>query len=82
MPRTTTSGTNSGVGADSPEAGGFKLPDPAMVGRSKITLRRALSRFDAAAIHDHGQALGHMPIIVRNFRAQREAPRPNGPGSA
>ena len=28
---------------------------------------------DAAAIHDHGQALGHMPIIDRNFRAQREA---------
>ena len=29
--------------------------------------------YDAAAIHDHGQALGHMPIIDRNFRAQREA---------
>jgi hypothetical protein len=29
--------------------------------------------YDAAAIHDHGQALGHMPIIDRNFRAQHEA---------
>jgi hypothetical protein len=29
--------------------------------------------YDAAAIHDHGQALGHMPIIDRNFRAQLEA---------
>ena len=29
--------------------------------------------YDAAAIHDHGKALGHMPIIDRNFRAQREA---------
>ena len=28
---------------------------------------------DAAAIHDHGKALGHMPIIDRNFRAQHEA---------
>src|SRR5271155_2680475 len=29
--------------------------------------------YDAAAIHDHGKALGHMPIIDRNFRAQHEA---------
>jgi hypothetical protein len=29
--------------------------------------------YDAAAIHDHAKALGHMPIIDRNFRAQREA---------
>ena len=29
--------------------------------------------YDAAAIHDHGQALGHRPIIDRNFRAQHEA---------
>src|SRR6202050_1768063 len=29
--------------------------------------------YAAAAIHDHGQALGHMPIIDRNFRAQHEA---------
>ena len=28
--------------------------------------------YDAAAIHDHGQALGHMPIIDPNFRAQHE----------
>src|SRR5271167_35357 len=29
--------------------------------------------YDAAAIHDHAKALGHMPIIDRNFRAQHEA---------
>jgi hypothetical protein len=29
--------------------------------------------YDVAAIHDHGKALGHMPIIDRNFRAQHEA---------
>jgi hypothetical protein len=29
--------------------------------------------YDAAAIHDHSKALGHAPIIDRNFRAQREA---------
>jgi len=29
--------------------------------------------YDAAAIHDHSNALGHAPIIDRNFRAQREA---------
>jgi hypothetical protein len=28
--------------------------------------------YDAAAIHDHAQALGHMPIIDPNFRAQHE----------
>ena len=28
---------------------------------------------DAAAIHDNGQALGHMPIIDGNFHAQHEA---------
>src|SRR6202035_1713057 len=27
----------------------------------------------AAAIHDHGKALAHAPIIDRNFRAQHEA---------
>ena len=26
--------------------------------------------YDAAAIHDHSKALGHAPIIDRNFRAQ------------
>jgi hypothetical protein len=25
--------------------------------------------YDAVAIHDHAKALGHMPIIDRNFRA-------------
>ena len=29
--------------------------------------------YDAAAIHDHNNALGHAPIIDRNFRAQHEA---------
>ena len=29
--------------------------------------------YDAAAIHDHSKALGHAPIIDRNFRAQHEA---------
>src|SRR5271156_5774658 len=29
--------------------------------------------YDAAAVHDHAKALGHMPIIDRNFRAQYEA---------
>src|ERR1700690_877110 len=29
--------------------------------------------YDAAAIHDHSKALGHAPIINRNFRAQHEA---------
>ena len=29
--------------------------------------------YDAAAIHDHSRALGHAPIIDRNFRAQQEA---------
>ena len=29
--------------------------------------------YDAAAIHDHAKALGHMPIIDRNFRTQHEA---------
>src|ERR1700721_1269792 len=29
--------------------------------------------YDAAAIYDHAKALGHMPIIDRNFRAQHEA---------
>ena len=29
--------------------------------------------YDAAAIHDHCKALGHAPIIDRNYRAQREA---------
>ena len=29
--------------------------------------------YDAAAIHDHNNALGHAPIIDRNFRTQREA---------
>ena len=29
--------------------------------------------YDAAAIHDHSRALGHAPIIDRNFRAQHEA---------
>ena len=29
--------------------------------------------YDAAAIHDHSEALGHAPIIDRNFRAQHEA---------
>ncbi len=28
--------------------------------------------YDAAAIHDHSRALGHAPIIDRNFRAQHE----------
>ena len=27
----------------------------------------------SAAIHDHSKALGHAPIIDRNFRAQHEA---------
>jgi hypothetical protein len=35
--------------------------------------------YDAAAIHDHAKARGHMPIIDRNFRAQHMKPRPNGP---
>jgi hypothetical protein len=34
--------------------------------------------YDAAAIHDHSKALGHAPIIDRNYRAQHQA-RPNGP---
>ena len=42
--------------------------------------------YDAAAIHDHAKALGHMPIIDRNFRTQHSAPnmkpRPNGPGKS
>ena len=29
--------------------------------------------YDAAAIHDHSRALGHAPIIDRNYRAQHEA---------
>jgi hypothetical protein len=29
--------------------------------------------YDAAAIHDHSRALGHAPIIDRNFRVQHEA---------
>ena len=29
--------------------------------------------YDAAAIHDHSKALGHAPIIDRNYRAQHEA---------
>ena len=29
--------------------------------------------YDAAAIHDHSKALGHAPIIDRNFRAQHVA---------
>ena len=29
--------------------------------------------YDAAAIHDHSQALGHAPIVDRNFRADHEA---------
>jgi hypothetical protein len=29
--------------------------------------------YDAAEIRDHGKALGHTPIIHRNFRAQHEA---------
>jgi len=29
--------------------------------------------YDAAAIHAHAKALGHAPIIDRNFRAQQEA---------
>src|SRR5208282_861602 len=29
--------------------------------------------YDAAAIHDHSKALGHAPIIDRNFRAQHQA---------
>ena len=29
--------------------------------------------YDATAIHDHSKALGHAPIIDRNFRAQHEA---------
>ncbi len=29
--------------------------------------------YDAAAIHDHSEALGHAPIIDRNFRAQHQA---------
>src|SRR5208283_5807513 len=29
--------------------------------------------YDAAAIHHHSKALGHAPIIDRNFRAQHEA---------
>ena len=29
--------------------------------------------YDAAAIHHHSEALGHAPIIDRNYRAQHEA---------
>ena len=29
--------------------------------------------YDAAAIQDHSQALGHAPIVDRNFRADHEA---------
>ena len=29
--------------------------------------------YDAAAIHDHSKALGHAPIIDRNYRAQHQA---------
>ena len=29
--------------------------------------------YDAAAIHDHSKALGHAPVIDRNYRAQHEA---------
>ena len=28
--------------------------------------------YDAAAIHDQSRALGHAPIVDRNFRADRE----------
>ena len=31
------------------------------------------SAYDAAAIHERSQALGHTPIIDRNFRADHEA---------
>ena len=34
--------------------------------------------YDAAAIHHHSRALGHAPIIDRNYRAQHEA-KANGP---
>ena len=30
------------------------------------------SAYDAAAIHDHSRALGHAPIVDRNFRADHE----------
>ena len=33
--------------------------------------------YDAAAIHDHSKALGHAPIIDRNYPSTK--PRPNGP---
>ena len=29
--------------------------------------------YDAAAIHDQSRALGHVPIVDRNFRADHEA---------
>ena len=29
--------------------------------------------YDAAAIHDHSRALGHAPIVDRNFRADHQA---------
>jgi hypothetical protein len=28
--------------------------------------------YDAAAVHDHSPALGHAPIVDRNFRADQE----------
>jgi hypothetical protein len=34
--------------------------------------------YAAAAIHDHSKALGHAPIIGRNFRAQHEAKAERG----
>ena len=45
-----------------------------MPAKSKIPNRLFLGvAYDAAAIHDHSKALGHAPIIDRNFRAQHEA---------
>ncbi len=51
------------------------IPLMTMTGAPRLLSLRShgCAAYDAAAIHDHSKALGHAPIIDRNFRAQHEA---------
>src|SRR5271170_862701 len=58
-----------------PDLAPLRLGQIALVTSARIAYLYDLmdAAYDAAAIHDRGKALGHMPIIDRNFRAQHEA---------
>ena len=76
QPRTTPwrSCLNAGSGSTRPKSSQVAIPLMTMTGARLSYLYDVMdAAYDAAAIHDYSKALGHTPIIDRNFRAQHEA---------